>query len=58
MEHTQNIKDDKNEKESPELKEELTEDKLKGVDGGTTIAVDPLPAPPSIRNPEPAPPGG
>ena len=51
-------KDDKKEKESPELKEELTEDKLRGIDGGTTIAVDPLPAPPSIRNPEPAPPGG
>ena len=28
-------KDDKKEKESPELKEELTEDELKGVDGGT-----------------------
>ena len=27
-------KDDKKEKESPELKEELTDDELKGVTGG------------------------
>ena len=32
-----NIKDDKKEKESPELKEELTEDELKGVDGGVLV---------------------
>ena len=30
----ENPKDAKKEKESPELKEELTEDELKGVDGG------------------------
>ena len=34
MEHTQNIKDDKKEKESPELKEEVTEDELMGLSGG------------------------
>ena len=34
MEDTKNIKDDKKEKESPELKEELTEEEVKGVDGG------------------------
>ena len=34
MEDTKSIKDDKKEKESPELKEELTEEELKGVDGG------------------------
>ncbi|WP_170953566.1 bacteriocin [Synechococcus sp. UW179A] len=34
MEDHKNIKDDKNEKESPELKEELTDDELKGVTGG------------------------
>ena len=33
MEDTKN-KDDKKEKESPELKEELTEDDLKGLSGG------------------------
>ena len=43
MEDPKNIKDDKKEKESPELKEELTEDELKGVDGGT--AEPTLPAP-------------
>ena len=36
MEDTKSIKDDKKEKESPELKEELTEDELKGVDGGSS----------------------
>ena len=34
MEETKNTKDDNKEKETPELKEELTEDELKGVDGG------------------------
>ena len=34
MEEPKNTKDDKKEKESPELKEELTEDELKGVSGG------------------------
>ena len=34
MEDIKNTKDDKKEKESPELKEELTEEELKGVDGG------------------------
>ena len=34
MEAPKNIKVDKKQKESPELKEELTEDELKGVDGG------------------------
>ena len=36
MEDTKSIKDDKKEKESPELKEELTEEEVKGVDGGVT----------------------
>ena len=36
MKDTKIIKDDKKEKESPELKEELTEDELKGVSGGAT----------------------
>ena len=35
MEDLKNIKDDKKEKESPGLKEELTEEELKGVDGGS-----------------------
>ena len=34
MEDPKNTKDDKKEKASTELKEELTEDELKGVDGG------------------------
>jgi len=34
MEDPKNTKDDKKEKESPELKQELSEDELKGVDGG------------------------
>ena len=34
VEGPKNIKDDKKEKESPELKEELTEEELKSVDGG------------------------
>ena len=34
MEDSKNTKEDKKEKESPELKEELTEEELKGVDGG------------------------
>ena len=34
MEASKNTKDDKKEKASTELKEELTEDELKGVDGG------------------------
>ena len=37
MEDPKNTKDDKKEKESPELKEELTEDELKGVDGGESL---------------------
>ena len=35
MEDPKKIKDDKKEKESPELKEELTEEEVKSVDGGT-----------------------
>ena len=31
----EDTKDDKKEKESPQLKEELTEEELKGVDGGS-----------------------
>ena len=34
MEDTKNIKDNKKQKGSPELKEELTEDDLKGLSGG------------------------
>ena len=34
MEDPKNTKDDKKEKESPELKEELTEEEVKGVDAG------------------------
>ena len=52
------MEDPKQEKQSPELKEELTEAKLKGVDGGAPIGVNPLPFPPSIRNPEPTAPSG
>ena len=37
MEDTKSIRDDKKEKESPEFKEELTEEELKGVDGGGCI---------------------
>jgi hypothetical protein len=37
MEDPKNIKDDKKQKESPELKEELTEDELKGVPGGVGV---------------------
>ena len=37
MEDPKNTKEDKNEKESPELKEKLTEDELKGVDGGSAL---------------------
>ena len=33
-EEAKNIKDPKKEKESPELKEELTDEELKGVSGG------------------------
>ena len=39
MEDPKNIKDDKKEKESPELKEELTEDELKNVDGGVSTNI-------------------
>ena len=34
MEDTKNTKDDNKENESPELKEELTEDELKGLSEG------------------------
>ena len=34
VEDPKNIKDDKKEKESPELKEELSDEELKGVTGG------------------------
>ena len=34
MEDPKDIKDDKKEKESPELKEEMTKDELKDVNGG------------------------
>jgi hypothetical protein len=39
MEHTQNIKDDKKEKGSPELKEELTDEELSVLSGGTDPGV-------------------
>ena len=42
MEDSKNIKDDKKEKESPELKEELTEDQLDGVDGGVSTPTHPI----------------
>ena len=38
MEDPKNTKEDKKEKKSPELKQELSEDELKGVDGGDIIA--------------------
>ena len=41
MEDTKNIKDDKKEKESAELKEELSDEELKGVTGG----IDPITMP-------------
>ena len=34
MEDTKGFKDDKKEKESPEIKEELSDEELKGVTGG------------------------
>ena len=46
MEDTKSIKDDKKEKESPELKEELTEDELKGVSGGGGGVVTKVPGNP------------
>ena len=36
-EQAKNIKDDKKDKESPELKEELSEYEVKGVEGGTSF---------------------
>ncbi|WP_114992752.1 bacteriocin [Synechococcus sp. UW179A] len=39
MEDPKNIKDPKKEKESPELKEELTEEELKSVDGGVLVYI-------------------
>ena len=36
MEGPKNIKDEKKDMESPELKEELTDNVLKGVSGGAT----------------------
>ena len=42
MEDPKNIKDDKKEKESPELKEELNEEEVKGVDGGVSVSAYPL----------------
>ena len=41
MEDPKNVKDDKEEKESPELKEELSDEELKGVTGG----IDPITMP-------------
>ena len=38
MEDPKKIRDDKKEKESPELKDELTEDELKGVTGGVGVS--------------------
>ena len=38
MEDPKNIKDDKKEKESPELKEELTEEELMGLSGGAGVS--------------------
>ncbi|QNI54195.1 hypothetical protein SynBIOSE41_01681 [Synechococcus sp. BIOS-E4-1] len=37
MEDSKNIKDDKKQKKSPELKEQLSEEELKGVDGGAMV---------------------
>ena len=50
MEDTKN-KDAKKEKESPELKEELSEDKLKGLSGGAPTAVGELRPPPIYEAP-------
>ena len=41
MEDPKKIKDDKKEKESPELKEELTEDQLEGLSGGSARCNEP-----------------
>ena len=38
MEDTKNTKDPKKDKESPELKEELTDEELEGVSGGVDLA--------------------
>ncbi|KZR85209.1 hypothetical protein MITS9509_02486 [Synechococcus sp. MIT S9509] len=37
MEDPKNIKDDKKKKESPELKEELSNEELKGLSGGKDV---------------------
>ena len=37
MEDPKNTKDDKKEKESPELKEELRDEELKGLSGGVGV---------------------
>ena len=42
-EQAKNIKDDKKEKESPELKEELTDEELEGVSGGVDLAAVAIP---------------
>ena len=43
MEDPKNTKDDKKEKESPELKEELTDEELEGVSGGVDLAAVAIP---------------
>ena len=56
MEDPKNTKDDKKEKESPELKEELPEEELKGVDGGSVPAYEkwfPVETPGPLPRPEP-----
>ena len=43
MEDPKNIKDPKKEKESPELKKDLTDEELEGVSGGVDLRVVAMP---------------
>ena len=50
MEDPKNTKNDKKEKESPELKEKLSEDELSEVSGGSFLE-SPTPTPPGFDAP-------
>ena len=49
----EDTKDDKKEKESPELKEELTEEELKGLSGGAGVVTGSVPGPSLDDKPRP-----
>ena len=55
MEDPKNTMDDKKEKESPELKEELTEEELKGLSGGAGVVTGSVPGI-SVSGDKPRPP--